>query len=81
MPPGKRCCLAAVTYRRAPFPRSLGMEQPIIGAIELQPFERVGSRSAGGAGYGPGYGRDPALVLADVREGYITVERAASTEA
>ena len=49
----------------------------IIGAIELQPFERVGSRSAGGAGYGPGYDRDPALVLADVREGYITVERAA----
>jgi N-methylhydantoinase B len=48
----------------------------IIGAIELRPFERVGSRSAGGAGYGPAVERDPALVLHDVREGYITVARA-----
>ena len=49
----------------------------IIGAIELEPGERVGSRSAGGGGYGPAYAREPDLVLLDVREGYVSVERAA----
>jgi N-methylhydantoinase B len=49
----------------------------IIGAVELEPGERVGSRSAGGGGYGPAFAREPELVLLDVREGYITVERAA----
>jgi len=49
----------------------------IIGAIELQPGDLVGSRSAGGAGYGSPLERVPESVLEDVREGYITAPRAA----
>jgi N-methylhydantoinase B len=30
----------------------------------------------GGGGYGPPAGRDPARVLGDVREGYVSLERA-----
>jgi N-methylhydantoinase B len=48
----------------------------IVGAVVLQPGERVGSRSAGGGGYGPATEREPALVLRDVQEGYLGVERA-----
>ena len=47
-----------------------------VGAIELQPGERVGSRSPGGGGYGDPRMREPERVLWDVREGYISLERA-----
>jgi N-methylhydantoinase B len=50
----------------------------IVGAVELSPGDRVGSRSAGGGGYGSPFEREPARVLADVREGYVSVERAAT---
>ena len=32
----------------------------------------------GGGGYGPPWRRDPARVLADVRDGYVSLERARS---
>jgi N-methylhydantoinase B len=47
-----------------------------IGIIDLEPGDLVGSRSAGGGGYGPASAREPELVLADVREGYVSVARA-----
>ena len=51
----------------------------LVGAQQLLPGECIGSRSTGGGGYGDPFERDPAKVLADVREGYISVERARST--
>jgi N-methylhydantoinase B len=50
-----------------------------VGAITLRPGQRVGSRSAGGGGYGNPLDREPELVLADVREGYVTLARAQET--
>ena len=47
-----------------------------VGGVELEPGERVGSRSPGGGGYGYPFDREPERVLADVREGYISVSRA-----
>lgn len=49
-----------------------------IGQVELRVGERIGSRSAGGGGYGDPRQRDPAQVLRDVREGYIGIDRARS---
>jgi len=47
-----------------------------VGAINLAPGQRIGSRSAGGGGYGNPLLREPERVLADVQEGYVTIERA-----
>jgi N-methylhydantoinase B len=55
---------------------SLVEHEDIIGAIELHPSELVGSRSAGGGGYGSPLEREPERVLDDVREGYVSVARA-----
>ena len=53
------------------------VERPdTVAAIDLQAGDRILSRSAGGGGYGSPLERDPALVLTDVRERYITLERA-----
>jgi N-methylhydantoinase B len=49
-----------------------------VGAVELRPGERVGSRSPGGGGYGDPRLREPERVLWDVREGYVSLERAAA---
>jgi len=49
-----------------------------LGAVEVQPGERIGSRSAGGGGYGDPHQREPAHVLQDVREGVLSVARAGS---
>lgn len=49
-----------------------------VGAVELLPGERIGSRSPGGGGYGDPLQREPELVLSDVREGYVSLERAAA---
>lgn len=46
--------------------------------IELRAGDVVVSRSAGGGGWGSPFEREPLRVAADVREGYVTVERAAS---
>jgi N-methylhydantoinase B len=56
---------------------SLAEHPDIIGAIQLQPGEQVGSRSAGGGGYGEPFDREPDRVLRDVREGYLSIGRAA----
>jgi N-methylhydantoinase B len=47
-----------------------------VGTVELQPGERIVSISAGGGGYGDPLTREPAAVLHDVLEGWISRERA-----
>ena len=49
---------------------------PPVAALELQPGERIVSVSAGGGGYGDPLTRDPAAVLHDVLEGWVSRERA-----
>ncbi|MEA2594735.1 MAG: N-methylhydantoinase [Thermomicrobiales bacterium] len=44
--------------------------------VELQPGDVVSYRTCGGGGYGPPGEREPALVLRDVREGKVSLERA-----
>jgi N-methylhydantoinase B len=44
--------------------------------IELQPGDVVSYRTCGGGGYGPPVKRDPTLVLRDVHEGKVSLERA-----
>ncbi|WP_131737055.1 hydantoinase B/oxoprolinase family protein [Actinomadura roseirufa] len=46
------------------------------GLVELADGERIVSITAGGGGYGPAMHRDPAHVQEDVREGWISPERA-----
>jgi len=45
--------------------------------VQLSPGEVVSYRTCGGGGYGSPLERDPALVLCDVREGKVSLERAA----
>jgi N-methylhydantoinase B len=54
------------------------VEVPKQAAIELRPGERIVSISCGGGGYGDPLDRDPAFVLEDVLEGWISPERAGS---
>jgi len=49
-----------------------------VGGVILAPGERVGSRSPGGGGYGDPHAREAERVLEDVREGYLSIARAAS---
>jgi N-methylhydantoinase B len=44
--------------------------------VELAPGDVLSYRTAGGGGYGPPSERDPQLVLADVRGGKVSIERA-----
>ncbi|MBX3013075.1 MAG: hydantoinase B/oxoprolinase family protein [Caldilineaceae bacterium] len=46
--------------------------------VQLTPGDIVSYRTCGGGGYGAPYDRDPALVLRDVREGKVSLERARS---
>lgn len=46
------------------------------GTVELAQGDTVSYRTCGGGGYGPPHARDPQLVLADVREGRVSPERA-----
>ena len=46
--------------------------------LDLQPGQVVSYRTCGGGGYGPSFERDPRLVLRDVREGKVSVQRARS---
>lgn len=52
------------------------VDVPPVAALELQPGERIVSISAGGGGYGDPLARDPAAVLHDVLEGWVSRERA-----
>jgi N-methylhydantoinase B len=51
--------------------------QPNCVGVELMPGESVVSVSSGGGGYGPPTERDPARVVHDVAEGWISRARAA----
>jgi N-methylhydantoinase B len=44
--------------------------------VELKPEDVVSCRTCGGGGYGPPEARDPQLVLRDVRNGMVSLERA-----
>jgi N-methylhydantoinase B len=58
-------------------PDGHSVEHPeTVGAVTLQPGQLMGSRSAGGGGYGDPHEREPERVLADVREGLLSVHRA-----
>ena len=48
----------------------------VVGAVDLRAGELIVSRSAGGGGYGPAHDRHPELVLTDVCERYISIDRA-----
>jgi N-methylhydantoinase B len=50
----------------------------VVGEVSLNPGESIVSLSAGGGGYGLPLDRDPAAVLADVIDDYISVARAES---
>jgi N-methylhydantoinase B len=52
------------------------VDLPHYGLVTLDDGERIVSITAGGGGYGPPNERDPRLVRDDVREGWITRERA-----
>ncbi|MBJ7330132.1 MAG: hydantoinase B/oxoprolinase family protein [Solirubrobacteraceae bacterium] len=50
----------------------------VVGEVDIEAGETIASLSAGGGGYGSPLERDPALVLEDVIDDYVTVERARS---
>lgn len=59
-----------------------GVESEELGTyvrLTLDPGESLVSVCAGGGGYGPPHDRDPAAVAKDVKEGWITEERARET--
>ena len=60
--------------------RANGTLEPMPGCAEVlvKPDEAMVSISCGGGGYGPPDERDPAMVLRDVREGWVSRARAES---
>jgi N-methylhydantoinase B len=72
---GQPGSVASVTHIAAD-----GTEHPLpaIGDITLQPGEWLRGCEAGGGGYGDPLARDPARVLADVNEGWVTPEAASA---
>ena len=46
--------------------------------LDLKPGDTISYQTCGGGGYGPPDERDPSLVLKDVRDGKVSVERAKS---
>ena len=50
--------------------------QPACAGVELQPGQNIVSVSSGGGGYGAPWKRDPQRVAHDVREGWVSRERA-----
>jgi N-methylhydantoinase B len=67
---------ASSQFRR----RADGSLEPVPNCAEvlIRPDERMVSISCGGGGYGPPAERDPERVAHDVREGWVSRERAAS---
>lgn len=51
----------------------------MVGEVTLAPGERIGSRSAGGGGYGNPLSREVERVLTDVQEGFVSIGRARDT--
>jgi N-methylhydantoinase B len=52
------------------------LDVDLVGAVELQPGQRIVSISAGGGGYGSPLERDPEQVRHDVLEGWVSRQRA-----
>lgn len=52
---------------------------PQVGQIELAPGEQIVEVGGGGGGFGDPWTRAPELVVADVRKGFISVDRARDT--
>ncbi len=50
--------------------------QPACAGVELRPGQSIVSVSSGGGGYGPPWRREPDRVAHDVREGWVSRERA-----
>lgn len=66
---------------RASYILNPGPDQQRLSAkatAELQAGDTVSYRTCGGGGYGPPMARDPDMVLRDVRDGAVSVERAAT---
>src|SRR5262249_13878883 len=66
---GNRACRVAADGSSRELPE-------IVGEVVVQPGERMVSLSAGGGGYGDPLTRPVEAVLADVVDGYVSVERA-----
>lgn len=49
---------------------------PQVGQIDLAPGEQIVEAGGGGGGFGDPWTRDPELVLADLRKGFISIDRA-----
>ncbi|MBI3980086.1 MAG: hydantoinase B/oxoprolinase family protein [Chloroflexi bacterium] len=67
--------------RRAEYVLNPDGEARMLGSkvtVEMHPGEVMSYRTCGGGGYGAPEERDPELVLADVRDGKVTAERARS---
>ncbi|WP_291037057.1 hydantoinase B/oxoprolinase family protein [Herbiconiux sp.] len=66
--------------RNVAFARDESGEREIesLGAITLQPGERIGQHSTGGGGYGHPFEREPERVIEDIRLGFVSIERARS---
>jgi N-methylhydantoinase B len=54
------------------------VDLPMAAAMTIEPGERVLSRTGGGGGYGDPLTREPESVADDVREGWVSRERARS---
>ena len=54
-------------------------EVTTCGVVTLQDGERMLTHTTGGGGYGPALEREPDQVARDVREGWISRDKAAST--
>ena len=65
--------------RRATYVLISGGQETELGSkvtVDLQPGDVVSYRTCGGGGFGPKEERDPELVLRDVRQGKVSLERA-----
>ena len=65
--------------RKATYVQASGSETVELGSkvtVSLRPGDVMSFRTCGGGGYGPPEERDPDLVLRDVREGKVSVDRA-----
>ncbi len=70
---------AAKTYKITPDGEHIDLPTIITGEVVIEPGEHVVGQNCGGGGYGNPLARDPHLVRADVKEGYITRDEARET--
>jgi len=64
----------------SPFDERFGLVSPSkFAGVKLAVHDRIVMSTGGGGGYGDPFAREPARVLADVREGLVSIERAAES--